>query len=51
MHLGLRQPDAAELKLGERFLQTASGNAGIGAAPWEQYAQVLLLANEFVFVD
>jgi hypothetical protein len=46
-----RQPDAAELKLGERFLQTASGNAGIGAAPWEQYAQVLLLSNEFAFID
>jgi hypothetical protein len=46
-----RPPDAAELHLAQRFLQTASGTGGIGLTPWEQYAQVLLLANEFAFVD
>jgi hypothetical protein len=46
-----RSPDADELALGRRFLQTTSANAGTGLTPWEQYAQALLLANEFVFVD
>jgi hypothetical protein len=46
-----RQPDARELDLGQHFLQTASSNAGVGLSPWEQFAQVLLLSNEFVFVD
>jgi hypothetical protein len=46
-----RQPDDRELDLGQRYLQTTFGNAGSGLSPWEQYAQVLLLANEFAFVD
>jgi hypothetical protein len=46
-----RQPDDREMELGQHFLQTTSGNAGSGLSPWEQYAQVLLLANEFAFVD
>jgi hypothetical protein len=41
-----RQPDADELALGEKFLEAAPGNKG-----WEELAQVVLLANEFAFVD
>jgi hypothetical protein len=42
------EPD--EVELGLRFLATAKeGNAKL--TPREQYAQVLLLANEFAFVD
>jgi hypothetical protein len=37
-----RLPDATEITLGQRFVETNG---------WEQYAQVLLLTNEFVFVD
>lgn len=44
-----RQPDEQELDLGVRFVQEAGAEGGLTA--WERYAQVLLLANEFVFVD
>jgi hypothetical protein len=40
-----------ELELGERFLATADPAVRFGLTPWERYAQVLLLGNEFVFVD
>jgi hypothetical protein len=47
------EPD--EIALGLRFLATAGKAAPMKAAqllsPWEQYGQVLLLANEFAFVD
>ncbi len=51
------EPD--EVALGLRFLEAASrptaDKAALPAAapltPWEKYAQVLLLANEFCFVD
>ena len=43
-----RSPDAAETALGVRFVGRPVGK---GLSAWEQYAQVLLLANEFVFVD
>jgi mono/diheme cytochrome c family protein len=48
-----RKPDAAELTLGLNFLKAADAEKTSDArlAPWEKYAQVLLLANEFVFVD
>jgi hypothetical protein len=50
-----RPPDGEELTMGLRFLQlaaaeTAPGGAQ-GLAPLERYAQVLLLTNEFMFVD
>jgi hypothetical protein len=49
-----RAPDAEELALGVRFVETAQP-AGTAArhslGPWEKYAQVLLLGNEFVYVD
>ena len=41
-----RVPDGDELRAGEAFLREAASTAA-----WEQYAQVLLLANEFAFVD
>jgi hypothetical protein len=44
-----RDAQPEELRLGEAFMQTAAGDAGLSA--WERYAQVLLLANEFQFVD
>jgi hypothetical protein len=44
-----RKPEAEEVTLGQRFLQAAPTDKAL--SPWEQYAQVLFLANEFVFVD
>jgi hypothetical protein len=51
-----RPADADEVALGLKFLADARtakpekpGTQGL--SPWEQYAQVLLLANEFAFVD
>jgi hypothetical protein len=41
-----RDPDADELALGEKFLEAAPGDKS-----WEELAQVVLLANEFAFVD
>jgi hypothetical protein len=45
-----RNPTAAELALGREFVADANP-AGSGFGKWEQYAQVLLLCNEFAFVD
>src|SRR5262249_49038779 len=45
-----RAPTADEVALGLAFVRgTPTSEAGLTA--WEQYAQVLLLANEFAFVD
>ncbi|MCS7044753.1 MAG: PSD1 and planctomycete cytochrome C domain-containing protein [Gemmataceae bacterium] len=44
-----RAAEDEEVRLGEAFVQHAVGPAEM--TPWERYAQVLLLANEFVFVD
>jgi hypothetical protein len=49
-----RAAEGAEVELGLRFLETTRAEDGPGApalGPWERYAQVLLLANEFAFVD
>jgi mono/diheme cytochrome c family protein len=49
-----RAADAEEIELGKRFLAAAkTGETGAGnrLTAWEKYAQVLLLANEFTFVD
>ncbi|MHB1423294.1 MAG: PSD1 and planctomycete cytochrome C domain-containing protein [Gemmataceae bacterium] len=43
-----RPASAGEVRLGLAFLQGADKTA---LSPWEQYAQVLLSANEFTFVD
>jgi hypothetical protein len=45
-----RLPDAEELKLGKSYLEPVFGKPA-DAATWQEYAQVLLLANEFTFVD
>jgi mono/diheme cytochrome c family protein len=44
-----RAPDAEEVALGRRYVESATSEKLM--APWEKYCQVLLLSNEFVFVD
>ena len=46
-----RPPQTDEVELGLRFVRAATPAAETKLSPWEQYAQVLLLANEFAFVD
>jgi mono/diheme cytochrome c family protein len=46
-----RSADPDEVALGQRYLQMASQTASQRLSAWERYAQVLLLSNEFVFVD
>jgi hypothetical protein len=45
-----RDPSDAEIAAGARFLDAAA-NGKSELSPWEQYAQVLLLTNELVFID
>jgi hypothetical protein len=45
-----RTAEPEEVSMGLRFLQNAE-KADTQLTPWEQYAQVLFEANEFVFVD
>lgn len=44
-----RRPSTAESELAIEFVGTEEAKSGFG--PWEQLAQVLLLSNEFAFVD
>jgi hypothetical protein len=44
-----RRPTAAESELAVEFAGDDASKAAFG--PWEQLAQVLLLSNEFAFVD
>jgi hypothetical protein len=44
-----RPPDGDELALGRRFVESAGTEKAL--SPWERYCQVLLLSNEFAFVD
>jgi hypothetical protein len=44
-----RSPDPQERSLGLQFVQ--SGESGQPGTAWDRYAQVLLLSNEFAFVD
>lgn len=50
-----RLPTVVEIDLGVGFIDEASRerkrSEDSKLTPWEQYAQVLLLANEFAFVD
>ncbi len=51
-----RAAEAEEIVLGLRFVTEASKDverkkAGLPLSAWQQYAQVLLLSNEFAFVD
>jgi hypothetical protein len=49
LHLYARPASESEIALGLSFLHTAEPGGTL--SPWEQYAQVLLSANEFMFVD
>jgi hypothetical protein len=46
-----RPAEAEEIELGVNFIRTAAADKSGGLTAWEQYAQVLLLANEMAFVD
>ena len=48
-----RSPEPAEIELALKFIQTPAveGQPASKLSAWEQYAQVLLSTNEFVFVD
>jgi hypothetical protein len=48
-----RSAEPAEIELALKFIQAppAEGQPPSKLSPWEQYAQVLLSTNEFVFVD
>lgn len=49
-----RPPAVQEIAIGRKFLERARGrNAGHASpeAAWEAYAQILLCANEFLYVD
>jgi hypothetical protein len=50
-----RDADEDEVRLGLHFLdvtaKTPLAGPPVALTPWERYAQVLLLANEFAFVD
>ncbi|MHB8974169.1 MAG: PSD1 and planctomycete cytochrome C domain-containing protein [Pirellulaceae bacterium] len=48
-----RPPDPDELQIGQEFLDTgvAIDQPGTVLTNWQQYAQLLLMSNAFVFVD
>jgi mono/diheme cytochrome c family protein len=48
-----RLPSQEEMAIGEQFVASVDSDQQkeIKLNPWEQYAQVLLLTNEFMFVD
>jgi hypothetical protein len=46
-----RPTSAEELKIALSFLARAKKSTGGGLSPWERYFQILLCANEFVYVD
>lgn len=47
-----RAADPDEIQLGDSFVRTAINEVRLGQlSPWERYAQALMLANEFLFVD
>jgi hypothetical protein len=45
-----RPPSEAETRVGLEFIQSASAVQS-PLSPWEQYSQLLLLTNEFTYVD
>ena len=50
-HALRRQASDDELQLALRFIETAATGDATKLDAWEQFAQVLLLSNEFLFVD
>ncbi|WP_435011446.1 PSD1 and planctomycete cytochrome C domain-containing protein [Tundrisphaera lichenicola] len=54
LHLDLfgRGPEPREVELARQFVEACPKGDGPDApSPWEEYAQVLLLTNEFLFLD
>jgi len=50
-HVYARNATPAEVELGLRFLESLLGPERSQLAPWEMYAQVLLMTNEMMFID
>jgi hypothetical protein len=46
-----RQPDQEELEIGLNFLAEANTSSEAKLTPLEQYAQLLLLSNEAMYID
>jgi hypothetical protein len=46
-----RPPGAEEIEIGQAFLARARRSAKTTKAAWEEYCQVLLCTNEFIYVD
>ena len=46
-----RSPEPAEVQAALRFIEAPPGSERSQLTPWQQYAQVLLLTNELMFVD
>ncbi len=46
-----REPTVGETEKALRFIGTARSDTGTQPDPWEQFAQVLLVSNEAVFLD
>ena len=46
-----RQPTSSELEIGRRFVQNTEPTPGTQLTRWERYAQALLAANEFMYLD
>jgi hypothetical protein len=46
-----RNADLGELQVGMRFIEATPGTERSQLTPWQQYAQVLLMTNEAMFVD
>ena len=46
-----RQPTSAELELGRRFVTSEAPLPDTQLSRWERYAQALLAANEFLYLD
>ncbi len=46
-----RDPLTAEAELGQQFLAAAASDTEAKLNPWQQFAQLVLLTNEFMYVD
>jgi hypothetical protein len=46
-----RLPTLSEVSIGLEFLGEAASDSGAGVSTWDQYAQALLSASEFYFVE
>jgi hypothetical protein len=46
-----RLPTEQEAKVGSAFLAQVTGPGAAADAAWDEYCQILLCANEFIYVD